>query len=149
MCPGEVSTADGCASFDEAGREIEDLVDASVESNGLRAAIVRVDVGERKVANVAEGESMPGVPASRKVHFRMGSMAIPYLINLTLQLQDDGRLSLDDTVSEWLPDAPNADQVTLRMLASSTSGYPDWIQGNPAFVEALFEIPSASGRRPS
>ena len=59
------------------------------------------------------------------MHFRIGAMAIPYLINVLLQLQDQGRLSLDDPVSNWLPDLPNADRVTLRMLASNTSGYPD------------------------
>jgi D-alanyl-D-alanine carboxypeptidase len=71
------------------------------------------------------------------MHFRIGSIAIPYLVDLLLQLQDRGKLSLDDPVSNWLPGLPNADRVTLRMLANSTSGYPDWIQGNPAFVEAL------------
>ncbi len=75
------------------------------------------------------------------MRFRMGAMSIPYLINLLLQFEDEGRLSLDDPVSEWLPEVPNADQVTLRMLASSTSGYPDWIQGNPAFEDELFADP--------
>jgi len=65
------------------------------------------------------------------MHFRIGSIAIPYVIDLLLQLQDRGRLSLDDPVSNWLPDLPNADRVTLRMLANSTSGYADWIQENP------------------
>jgi CubicO group peptidase (beta-lactamase class C family) len=71
------------------------------------------------------------------MHFRIGAIAIPYLIDLLLQLEDEGELSLDDPVSNWLPGLPNADRVTLRMLANSTSGYPDWLQGNPAFSEAL------------
>ena len=75
------------------------------------------------------------------MHFRIGSIAIPYLIDLLLQLQDRGRLSLDNRVSKWFPDLPNADGVTLRMLASSTSGYPDWIQGNPVFIDAFLGSP--------
>src|SRR5262249_3049052 len=82
--------------------------------------------------------SMAGGPANRRMHFRIGSIAIPYVIDLLLQLQDKGRLSLDDPVSKWLPNLPNADRVTLRMLANSTSGYADWIQENPDFVKALF-----------
>ena len=42
---------------------------------------------------------------------------------LLLQLQDRGRLDLDDPVSRWLPNVPRADEITLRMLASATSGY--------------------------
>jgi D-alanyl-D-alanine carboxypeptidase len=30
---------------------------------------------------------------------------------------------------------PDANRITLRMLADDTSGYADWIQGNPAFIE--------------
>jgi D-alanyl-D-alanine carboxypeptidase len=80
---------------------------------------------------------MAGAPATRRMHFRIGSIAIPYLIDQLLILQDEGKLSLDDPVSNWLPGLPNGDRVTLRMLANSTSGYPDWIQGNPSFTETL------------
>jgi CubicO group peptidase (beta-lactamase class C family) len=68
--------------------------------------------------------------------FRPGAMTIPMLTTLVLQLQEKGRLSLDDTLSKWLPQYPNADRVTLRMLASVTSGYPDYIQENPPFEAA-------------
>ena len=44
---------------------------------------------------------------------------------LFLRLVDQGKL-LDDTVSKWYPQYPNADKVTLRMLASSTSN-PDFV----------------------
>lgn len=65
-------------------------------------------------------------------------MAIPDLITLLLQLQDEGRLSLDDKLATYLPALPNADRITLRMLANNTSGYSDWIQGNQAFVDPLY-----------
>src|SRR5262249_24977774 len=94
--------------------------------------------GDRTLVRVAAGESMAGVPANLRMHFRIGSIAIPYVIDLLLQLQDRGRLSLADPVSNWLPNLPNADRVTLRMLANSTSGYADWIQETPAFVATLF-----------
>lgn len=77
---------------------------------------------------------MAGVPATTKMRFRIGSMAIPYLTTILLQLQDRGRLSLDDKLSQWFPNLPEADQITLRMLASSTSGYYDFAQGNPVFL---------------
>jgi CubicO group peptidase (beta-lactamase class C family) len=137
-CPGsEIPTASGCTSFAAAGRQVDAIVERAAQDNDLRAALVRIDVRDRTLTRVATGESIAGEPASLRMHFRIGSIAIPYLIDLLLQLEDEGELSLDDPVSNWLPGLPNADRVTLRMLANSTSGYPDWIQGNPAFVDAL------------
>jgi CubicO group peptidase (beta-lactamase class C family) len=73
--------------------------------------------------------------------WRPGSMAIPMLTTLVLQLQEQGKLRLDDTLSKWYPDYPNADKVTLRMLSSVTSGYPDYIQENPPFQAAQLAEP--------
>jgi D-alanyl-D-alanine carboxypeptidase len=122
-CPrGKIRTASGCTNPAAVGRKIQAIVDQSLEGNDLRAVLTRVDLRDRTLARVAAGESMAGVPANLRMHFRIGSIAIPYVIDLLLQLQDRGRLSLDDPVSNWLPDLPNADRVTLRMLANTTSG---------------------------
>jgi D-alanyl-D-alanine carboxypeptidase len=135
---GRIRTASGCTGLVAARREVRAIVDQQVRANGLRGVLARVDLGNRTLARVAAGDSMAGVPANFRMHFRIGSIAIPYVIDVLLQLQDAGRLSLDDRVSKWLPKLPNADRVTLRMLANSTSGYADWIQENPAFVNTLY-----------
>jgi D-alanyl-D-alanine carboxypeptidase len=44
-------------------------------------------------------------------------------------------------VSKWYPRYPNADKVTLKMLAHVTSGYPDFIQENPTFQAVLLSNP--------
>ena len=49
------------------------------------------------------------------------------LTTVFLRLVDQGVLSLDDHVAKWFPQFPRADKVTLRMLASSTSGYADFV----------------------
>jgi CubicO group peptidase (beta-lactamase class C family) len=109
----------------------------------LNGMILRVDRGKRQVVTAALGESMTGVPATRNMRFRMGSETIPYLTTILLQLQEEGRLDLDDPLAKYLPDsgAPHADRVTLRMLGHAISGYPDWIQGNPAFSDVLLANP--------
>ena len=141
-CPsGQIPTSAGCTTFADARRGVESVIDQTIEENDLRAAIVRIDIGNRTLTRVARGESMAGEPANVRMHFRIGSIAIPFLIDLLLQLDEAGRLSLDDPISEWYPDYPNADQVTLRMLASATSGYPDWIQENQEFLDELYANP--------
>jgi CubicO group peptidase (beta-lactamase class C family) len=105
--------------------------------------ILRVDRDGRQVVKAALGESMTGVPATANMRFRMGSETIPYLTTILLQLQQEGRLDLDDPLAKYLPDSgvPNADKVTLRMLGHVISGYPDWIQHNPAFENVLLANP--------
>ncbi len=93
----------------------------------------------------AVGESMTGVPATTNMHFRNGAVAISYVSTLLLSLVDQDKVSLDDKLSKWLPDVPNADRVTLGQLAQMTSGYVDYVIGNTEFDKALYEIRSGSG----
>lgn len=135
---GRIATGDGCLGAGSAGKRVVEIVRAARARVGLKAVIARVDVGGRPLLTKALGESHAGAPATRRMHFRIGSMAIPYLTNVLLQLEDEGRLSLDDKLSRWFPGNPNAERISLRMLANNTSGYPDWIQGNQAFVDAFY-----------
>lgn len=141
-CPqGSVRVASACVGEAAAARRIAMIVRRKAAAIGVKAAIVEVDSGRRPLARMALGESMAGVPATPEMHFRLGAIAIPHLITLILELEDEGKLSFDDPLSRYLPGFPNAGRVTLRMLADDTSGYPDWIQGNPAFEEELFAEP--------
>lgn len=106
----------------------------------LRAVLVRASVDGREIVNEAFGESMGGVPATTAMHFRNGAVAISYVSTLLLRLVDEQVVRLDDRVSRWLPDLPNADRVSLRQLAQMTSGYGDYVH-NPAFIEAFYRDP--------
>jgi CubicO group peptidase (beta-lactamase class C family) len=139
--PDQLLVSSGCVGRRGARRHVEAMVREAMPELGLRATIVRVDTGEQPLVNAGFGNSMKGVPASPKMYFRIGSMAIPYLIDLLLQLEDEGKLSLNDKLSKYRPNFPEADEVTLRMLANVTSGYPDWIQGNEPFQKLLLENP--------
>ena len=124
-------------------REVLSVARAVMREQHLAGMILRVDRANRHVVTAALGESMRGVPVTRDMRFRIGSESIPYLTTILLQLQQEGRLDLDDPLSKYLPSSgvPNAGRVPLRMLGHSISGYPDWIQGNPAFVELLSANP--------
>jgi CubicO group peptidase (beta-lactamase class C family) len=106
----------------------------------LRAVILRVTIDGQDVVTQAMGDSMTGVPATTDMHFRNGAVAISYVSTLLLQLVDQGKVSLDDKLSNWLPDLPNSDQVTLRMLANMTSGYADYVTV-PSFANEVNQDP--------
>jgi CubicO group peptidase (beta-lactamase class C family) len=107
----------------------------------LRAVIVRATVDGKEIVTQAVGDSMTGVPATTDMHFRNGAVAISYVSTLLLKLVDEKKLSLDDTLSKWLPDFPHSERVTLGRLAQMTAGYPDYIIGNEQFASELYANP--------
>jgi CubicO group peptidase (beta-lactamase class C family) len=107
----------------------------------LKAAIVRITVDGKEVVTQAVGDSMTGVPATTDMHFRNGAVAISYVSTLLLKLVDEKKLTLDDRLSKWLPDFPNAQRVTLGQLAQMTAGYPDYVIGNDQLETELYANP--------
>jgi CubicO group peptidase (beta-lactamase class C family) len=123
-----------------AAAAIATIAEDSLAQYGLQAVIVKVTINGEEVITAAYGESMTGVPATTDMHFRNGAVAISYVSTVLLQLVDQGVVSLDDPIAKWLPDLPDADKVTLRMLANMTAGYPDYVQ-NPELSTQIYEDP--------
>lgn len=64
---------------------------------------------------------------------RAGSITKTFVAVVALQLQSEGKLSLDAPLSTWLPDFPRADRITVRQLLNHTSGAANYTQ-NPDFL---------------
>ncbi|MFF4626905.1 serine hydrolase domain-containing protein [Streptomyces griseorubiginosus] len=70
-------------------------------------------------------------PRSADDRYRVGSITKTFVSTVVLQLEAEGRLSLDDTVDKWLPGVVHGhghdgSQVTLRQLLNHTSGIFDY-----------------------
>lgn len=63
-----------------------------------------------------------GVDATPDTVFRIASVTKQFSAATLLALIDDGRAALDDPLSKYLPDFPNAAGITLRQLLNHTSG---------------------------
>jgi CubicO group peptidase (beta-lactamase class C family) len=135
--PGASAAA---TSKSEQADAIRQVVREAMEQQHLKAVIVSVTIDGKKVLTEAFGESLPGVPATTDMNFRNGAVAFAYVGNLLMQFVDEGKADLDDTIDKWLPDLPDADTVTLRMLANQTAGYPDFEQ-DPAWRAAYYADP--------
>src|SRR5262245_10535164 len=66
------------------------------------------------------------VAAEPDTTFVVGSITKTFVTAAIMQLADEGKLSIDDPLSNWLPDYPNAENITLRMLLGHTSGLYDY-----------------------
>lgn len=112
------------------------IVRSAMQTDHLRAVIVKVTKGNKVVANQAFGPSMTGVPATTAMHFRNGAVAFEYVSTLLLEYVDEHKVSLNDTVDRWMPSLPESHTVTLKMLANQTTGYPDF-ETDPAWLAAF------------
>lgn len=61
-------------------------------------------------------------PMDLTMRFRIGSLTKTFTVTVLLQLVDEGLLTLDDPVSKYFPDIPNAENMTVRMLGDMSSG---------------------------
>lgn len=65
------------------------------------------------------------VPNSPETRFHLAPVSKAFTAAAILQLQEQGRLSVADPLSRFVPDFPNGDRVTLDNLLTHTSGIPD------------------------
>jgi len=76
--------------------------------------------------------------------FSVGSLTKPMTATVILQLRDEGKLSLDDTLSQWLPELsrqiPNSDRITIQQLLNHTSGIRDYLS-EPNLINLFISDP--------
>ena len=122
-------------SRSEQASAIATILQKAMKTERLRAVIVKVTQGDKVITSQAFGESMTGVPATTPMHFPNGAVAFAYVSTLLMQFVDEHKVTLDDTIDRWMPTLPEANEVTLKMLANQTSGYPDF-ETDPAWLAA-------------
>lgn len=124
-----------CASTGASAQIAPDLkarIDAAANriltSTGVPSASVGIVQNGRIVYTTAYGHArlQPPTPATAAMHYPVGSISKQFTAACILLLAQDGKLTLDDTVSRWYPELTRASDITLRMLLSHTSGYSDY-----------------------
>lgn len=74
-------------------------------------------------------EPLSSIRMTPQTNFRVASLTKAFTAAALLKLADEGRLSLDNPVTKWLPGMPAyADNVTIRHLLTHTSGVASYWQ---------------------
>src|SRR5205823_8956419 len=100
-------------------------------------ALTRTGVPSASIAVVKDGQVVyvraygdarlePKTAATTQMRYSIGSISKQFTAAAILLLQEQGKLSLDDKVSKYVPDLTRANEVTIRQLLSHTSGYQDY-----------------------
>jgi D-alanyl-D-alanine carboxypeptidase len=78
-----------------------------------------------------ETSAKDGLPISGDTLFEIGSNTKGFTGALILALEAEGKLNLDQTVGDWLPEYPAWKDVTIRRLLDMTSGLPTYSESIP------------------
>lgn len=108
--------------------KVDKIAQQVLEATGVPSASVAVVKDGRIAYAQAYGSARlePRTPARTEMRYAIGSISKQFTATAILLLQQDGKLSLDQPVSRFLPNLTRAKDVTIRHLLSMTSGYQDF-----------------------
>src|SRR5689334_25172975 len=109
---------------------IDAAIDQAIAEKRIVGAVVLVSQDGRLVYKGIKGlaDRESGRPMKVDTVFRLSSVSKPIVTAAALVLVDQGKLSLDDPVSKWLPDfRPKLESgeepaITVRQLMTHTAG---------------------------
>jgi CubicO group peptidase (beta-lactamase class C family) len=115
-------------------RTVDSLVAAALSEGpvaGISVALVRgSDSVVMKGYGFADIEN--DVPATAQTVYRIGSVTKQFTSAAVMQLVEQGRLSLDDSIGKHLPTVPAGWRgVPIRQLLNHTSGIPSYTSAGP------------------
>jgi D-alanyl-D-alanine carboxypeptidase len=140
--------------------KLEQALTATMATIKAPGVIAGVWIGNRGWTAVRGTTSRKhGTRPSLAIHTRIGSITKTLTGTLILQLVDQHRLSLDDTIDRWFPTVPNAKNITVRDLGNMSSGIasytledsitnryfadPDQVWNQSALITAGADLPRA------
>jgi D-alanyl-D-alanine carboxypeptidase len=126
---GSLGTALADERFAPADEEaLIDIINTGMTAQRQPGLIVGIWIPGRGSLVRAFGTSdlASNAPMQLGDHVRIASITKTFTGVATLQLVDDGRLSLDDVLSNYLEGVDNGDRITIRNLLGMTSGIYDF-----------------------
>ncbi|HET7316983.1 MAG TPA: serine hydrolase domain-containing protein [Sphingomicrobium sp.] len=106
--------------------QIDQLVAKTLADTGVPSAEIAVVRDGKLVLNKAYGKANEGLPANPGLPYQIASNSKQFTAMALLLLEDEGKLSLDDHVSKYIPAVTEGDKITIRELLSHTSGLQDF-----------------------
>ena len=108
--------------------QIDKIANDALAKSGVPSASVAVVRDGELVYAQAYGHARldPKTRATPAMRYSIGSISKEFTAAAILQLQQQGKLSIDDKVAKFFPELTDADHITLRQILSHTSGYQDY-----------------------
>jgi CubicO group peptidase (beta-lactamase class C family) len=134
---------------------IDRIAHQVLEQTGVPSASIAVVQHGKLIYTHAYGNAhlQPPIPATPEMRYSIGSISKQFTATAILLLEEQGKLSIDDPVSKYLPGLTRGDQVTIRQVLSHTSGYQDYwpedyVMTTMLHPETAQQIIDAWGKKP-
>lgn len=129
-CGSEEKSAD---PFRSAG--LDRAVTDAMQSAGIPGALVGVWSPEGQyVKAFGVADTATGSPMKTDFYSRIGSVTKTFTATAVLQLVDDGKVSLEDPIADYVEGVPNGESITVRQLADMRSGLVDYTKTDEFFA---------------
>lgn len=115
--------------------KVDQYVKNYVDEENFRGSVLVVQKGE-VILNQSYGlaDMEKNIPFSNDMLFPVGSMTKSFTAISILQLEEQGKLSVNDSLDKYFPDIAHSDKITLHHLLNHTSGYVDFLE-NESILE--------------
>jgi CubicO group peptidase (beta-lactamase class C family) len=122
----------------ELASRVEEYMAARIARNHFSGSILIARDGKVLVSRAYGMANLElDVPNTPQTKFRLGSITKQFTAMAILILQERGKLSVQDKVKKYLPDAPKTwDEITVFHLLTHTSGIPNYTE-SPEFLKTL------------
>ncbi|MFF9092447.1 serine hydrolase domain-containing protein [Streptomyces sp. NPDC014802] len=126
---------------------VQGQLDAAVQRVMRQANVPGVTVGVwtphqgQYVRSFGVADKSTGAKMSPDLYLRIGSETKTFTVTAVLQLVDQGKVRLDDTIGQYVAGVPNGDKITIRQLAGMRSGLFNYSQ-DESFFKALTSDPT-------
>ena len=126
--------------------KIDEIAAKALAESGTPSVSLAIVQNGKIAYEKAYGKARLDPPADARpdMRYSIGSVSKQFLAGAVLLLVQDGRLSLDDRVSKYLPNLTRANEITIRQLLSHTSGYQDYYPQD--YVAPFMEKPVTAER---
>ena len=134
------SSRNSRASREVVAHAADSIADAIIKRGRVAAMSIAVTRGRdtlvMKGYGLADVENE--VPATAQTVYRIGSVTKQFTSAAVMQLVEQGKLSLDDDVTKYVPNAPtHGRRVLVRHLLNHTSGIPSYTDVGPIFGRVM------------
>src|SRR5262249_17485998 len=102
-----------------------DRLDEKRKAMGSLAIVKDGTVLYTRVIGCSQIDGAEEKPLTTASRFRLGSVTKMFTATMVLQLVEEGKLKLTDTLDKFLPEIPNAGKITIAQILSHRSGIPN------------------------
>ena len=130
--------------------KLDQFFDRLAEKNKAMGSLIIAKDGKvvyTRAIGYAQVDATTKKPLTAASRFRIASITKTYTAVMILQLVEEGKLKLTDTLDKFFPQVPNAQKITILQILSHRSGIPNvrrdqatWKPGAPVTKDEMLAL---------